>query len=197
MAITVVPASAPELEAASAQLLEVYRATFALPPFNEQEADFQRFAASLASHVARPGFRACLAKAADSDQVVGFAYGYTSQPGQWWHDRVTAGLADSLVAKWFAHAFEVVIFAVLPALQGQGIGGRLHDCLLAGAPHGTALLSAFQDETPAWRLYRRRGWQTVREAFVFPGGAREFVVLGLNLQGEGLQADQNNVDSGR
>jgi len=181
MTISIAPASAAELLAAADQVAQVYQATFAEAPFHEQQADFQRFAVSLIAHANRSGFQACLAQDPHTHQVLGFSYGYTSQAGQWWHDTVAARLQAHEVRRWFTHCFEIVTLAVPPSLQGQGIGGRLHDGLLAHIPHQTAVLSTFQEETAARQLYRSRGWQTIREGFVFPGGTRPFVVLGRTL----------------
>ena len=36
-------------------------------------------------HAARAGFR--LARAYDGPRLVGFGYGYTGEPGQWWTDQ--------------------------------------------------------------------------------------------------------------
>ncbi|MEJ7702317.1 MAG: hypothetical protein WKF47_00885 [Geodermatophilaceae bacterium] len=42
-------------------------------------------------HADRPGFRAVAA--VDLDGVLlGFGYGYTSEPGQWWHDQVVGAV---------------------------------------------------------------------------------------------------------
>src|SRR4051794_8187525 len=101
MTINIAWVSPSELEAAKNSVVQVYQATFALPPFHEGEAEFHRFASSLTIHAARPGFRACLASDTHTSQVVGFAYGYTSLPGQWWHDTVTTALPTDIVVKWF------------------------------------------------------------------------------------------------
>lgn len=170
------------------QVLQVYQATFAQAPFHEQQADFQRFAASLMRHATRPGFQACLAQDLDTAHLLGFSYGYTSQAGQWWHDTVTAALPAHDIRQWFEHCFEIVTFAVLPSYQGQGIGGRVHDCLLTSIPHQTAVLSTFQVETAARLLYQKRGWQVVKEGFVFPGGTQPFVILGRELLPRGNES---------
>lgn len=55
---------------------------------------------------------------------------------------------------------EFVELAVLPSHQGRGIGGQLHDTLLAGLPHQRALLATADDATTAAvHLYTKRGWQ--------------------------------------
>ena len=59
--------------------------------------------------------------------------------------------------------FEFVELAVRPDSQRRGIGGGLHDALLAGLPHHRALLSTWREERPARRLYLKRGWQVLQE----------------------------------
>jgi ribosomal protein S18 acetylase RimI-like enzyme len=174
----------PDLADLREQLVEVYRAAFAAPPYREGEAEVRRFAEeTLPRHAQRPGFRCCVARDRDKDLVVGFAYGYTGQAGQWWHDVVARALDRATADRWLPGSFEFVELAVTPAAQGRGIGGRLHDALMEGLPHRTALLSTRRAETPALRLYRRRGWVPVLENFVFPGGAEPYVILGLDLSG--------------
>ena len=44
----------------------------------------------IGAHVRRAGFRA-VATLTTEGRLAGFGYGYTSGPGQWWHDQVRAG----------------------------------------------------------------------------------------------------------
>jgi len=112
----------------------------------------------------------------------GFVYGCTSRAGQWWYDVVAAGLGPEQSTRWLNSAFEMIELAVMPPMQGQGIGGRLHDRLLVGLPHSTALLSTMQVETSAQRLYYQRGWTPLLENFYFPGVGDPYLVMGLELK---------------
>src|SRR4051812_34085758 len=40
-------------------------------------------------------------------RLVGFSYGYSSQPGLWWREQVAAPLSPSQRAEWFTDAFEL------------------------------------------------------------------------------------------
>jgi GNAT superfamily N-acetyltransferase len=82
---------------------------------------------------------------------------------------------------WLMDCFAFAELAVIPSAQGRGIGGQLHDTLLGGLPHRTAVLSAFQGETPAMRFYRWRGWVTLLRNFAPPGSVHPYVVMGLQL----------------
>jgi ribosomal protein S18 acetylase RimI-like enzyme len=165
------------------QLQRVYLAAFSLPPYREGETDVVRFRESFIHHARRGGFRCVVAKEQEHG-VVGFGYGYTSKPGQWWRDVVEEGLGRENAKKWLSDAFEFVELAVLPTMQGQGIGGRIHDELLRGLPNQTAVLSTYQAESPALKLYRQRGWITLLWDFNFPGAPRPIMIMGRDLRSQ-------------
>lgn len=162
-------------------IARVYREAFAEPPYNEGEAQAENAASSLAQHSRREGFRLLVARD-ETGQVVGFSYGYKSQPGQWWHDYVSRLLTPEERTNWLSNCFEFVEVAVLPSVQGQGIGGKLHDALLAGLPYETAVLSTYSGENRARNLYRRRGWATLVPDLTFPGSDLPMVVFGLQIK---------------
>lgn len=176
--VEIIPLSPAQLDRVRDQVIDVYGRTFTHPPYNEQVASVRGFARSLSTYMERRGFRCYVAR---DRQVVGFAFGYTCARGQWWYDTVARRLEPRVVQTWFTNAFELVDLAVLPAYQGMGIGGRLHDKLLTGLPHETAVLSALQGETVAQHLYRRRGWRTLVSNFRFPRIDLVYQLLGLRL----------------
>ena len=160
----------------SEELAAVYGAAFGAPEYGEGEEEVRHFVEEqLPRHVEREGFR--LAEATVGGVLVGFAYGYTGQRGQWWTDRVVSLAPAEIVDAWVGGHFEFVELAVDPAVQGQGIGMRLHDCLLAGLPHPKALLSTYREDRPAPRLYRRLGWQ-----LLVPDLDEQNALYGLDLK---------------
>lgn len=123
-------------------------------------------------HVARDGFR--LATAVEDGRVLGFAYGYTGERGQWWPDAIAAVWPEELVAEWLGGHFELVSVGVVSAARGHGLGRRLLSTLCDGLPHERWLLMATADESdPARALYASLGWEVVG-----PGLSDESVVLG-------------------
>jgi ribosomal protein S18 acetylase RimI-like enzyme len=130
-------------------------------------------------HAFNTGF-ACRAAVLDDQTLVGFGYGYTTRPGQWWHDLVRKALAPEL-ARWLTNAFELSELHVLPAFQGHGTGRALLLDLAASIPHDSILLSTPDAETRAFRLYRDLGFVDLRRHYLFPGDARPFAVLGARL----------------
>src|SRR4051795_9028731 len=63
-------------------------------------------AVSARKHVSLPGF-ACRAALLDDGTLVGFGYGYTTKPGQWWHDLVRRALDQQAGHEWLVNAFEL------------------------------------------------------------------------------------------
>jgi ribosomal protein S18 acetylase RimI-like enzyme len=180
MAIEIVAATRPEeLAPLADRLISVYRDTFSGPPFAEGEGGAERFAESLPRHVRREGFRCAVAL--EGGRALGFAYGHTNEPGQWWYEQVAPALTAGQIDRWFRGAFVVVTLAVTPLARGRGIGGRLHDELLAAPSHKTAVLSTRQEESAAMRLYRGRGWQELARGVLFPHSDTPNVIMGLDL----------------
>ena len=145
------------------ELWPVYEAVFGDAPTRTswQEGTWDR-------HGVRDGFRLALAHA--DHRLVGFAYGYTGQRGQWWTDRAASVLAPEVARDWLGGHFEVVSLGVLADQRSRGLGSALLTHLLADLPHERALLMTTADVAdPARRLYDR---------------------LGLDLLGPGLAADQ-------
>jgi ribosomal protein S18 acetylase RimI-like enzyme len=130
-------------------------------------------------HAGFDSFRCRAALNADG-RMLGFGYGYTSLPGQWWHDLVRRAIAGESTY-WLGSAFELSELHVLPAAQGAGLGERLLRSLAEGLPHRTMVLSTPEGENRAWRLYRRMGFYDLARNHLFPGDHRPFGVLGARL----------------
>jgi ribosomal protein S18 acetylase RimI-like enzyme len=170
-----------QIEAERDQILDVYGEAFASPPYNRREIDTENFSRTLTRHMERKDFRLLAAWESKTGKIVGFNYGYTSAPGQWWHDLVEGAMTPQAAREWLTDTFEFVELAVTPGAQGRGVGSRLHDTLLTGLYHRRAVLSTMQAETVALKLYRKRGWITLLETFYFPGTSKPYQIMGLYL----------------
>lgn len=135
-----------------------------------------------AAHTIRMGFQAVGAFDSD-DELIGFGYGYTTRPGQWWYDQVYACIGRARSRQWLRDSFELCEFHVRPGHQGQGIGRDLLRTLLAQVAHPTVVLSTPDSDTRAFRLYRSAGFVDLLRGHYFPGDARPFAILGLTLDG--------------
>lgn len=111
-------------------------------------------------HSARKGFR--LARAHEAGVLVGFAYGYTGEHGQWWTDSALKVLEPHIAEAWLGGHFELVSIGVLDAARGGGVGRGLMHVLLEGLPHKRLLLMTSSDPSdPARRLYASEGWDVL------------------------------------
>lgn len=110
-------------------------------------------------HAGRDGYR--LAVALDDDEVIGFAWGYVGQRGQYWTDLVHDALPSKVVARWVGDHFEFVELAVLSGQRGTGPGRALHDRLLDEVTRRCLLSTSDEPGDPAVKLYIRSGWRTL------------------------------------
>jgi ribosomal protein S18 acetylase RimI-like enzyme len=148
-------------------LWSVYSSVFADYPDYEtwQQAVWDR-------HSTREGFR--LARAYDDADLVGFAYGYTGETGQWWTDSARQVLDPEVAEAWLGGHYEVVSLGVLSTARRGGIGRQLMRTLLGGLPHERLLLMTTSDPAdPARRLYSAEGWQVIG-----PGIGDATVIMG-------------------
>ena len=136
-------------------------------------------AISARRHTSNAGFACRVAEDGDG-KLVGFGYGYTTVPGQWWHDLVRRAMSPEDQG-WLGNAFELSEMHVLPASQGAGIGRRILEALNSDIPHDAMVLSTPDNDTRAFRLYRRMGFVDLARNYLFPGDSRPFAVLGARL----------------
>jgi len=138
-----------------ASLWPVYDAVFG------DHSDYETWRAAVWDrHSGRSGFR--LARAYSGDALVGFAYGYTGEHGQWWTDHAQKVLDPDTADAWLGGHFEVVSLGVLDAARRGGTGRRLMQVLLEGLPHERLLLMTSSDPSdPARRLYAPAGWHVL------------------------------------
>jgi len=131
-------------------------------------------------HTRNAGF-VCRAAVTDTNDVVGFGYGYSTTPGQWWHDLVRRAMTREMAAEWLTDAFELSELHVLPEYQGCGIGRALLEGIAADVPQAVMLLSTPDADTRAFRMYRAMGFVDLARHYLFPGDSRPFAVLGVQL----------------
>ncbi|WP_106848204.1 GNAT family N-acetyltransferase [Blastococcus sp. Marseille-P5729] len=113
-------------------------------------------------------------------RLVGFAYGYRAQPGQWWADEVARALelpASDRSRDWLADAFELCEIHVSPHAQGHGLGRALLRAITGSQPARVIILSTPSGLTKAARLYAAEGYRSVASSFHFRGDPRPFEIL--------------------
>ncbi|MGH8961994.1 MAG: GNAT family N-acetyltransferase [Jatrophihabitantaceae bacterium] len=174
-AARVLPWSGSQFAARVEDAMGIYVRAMQYPP----HAGSQR-AVTARRHVVNDGF-ACRAAVLEDGTLVGFGYGYTTMPGQWWHDLVRRAIPAPVGQSWLGNAFELSELHVLPEFQGSGVGRRLLTELAAAIPHYAMLLSTPDADTRAFRLYHDLGFVDLRRRYLFPGDSRPFAVLGARL----------------
>jgi GNAT superfamily N-acetyltransferase len=174
--------SASQTRPLFSQLIDIYQAVFSEPPFHETLPDFLNFTGRLSYHSKKAGFRCAVAWPKPGQPIAGFAYGYSGYPDSWFYDLVSIRLPSKTIQEYLSDYFEFAELALLPAWQDQGLGGQLHDTLLAGLPHRTACLSTAQAETRALNLYHSRGWETLVTNIDVPGTGLKYQAMGKKLQ---------------
>ncbi len=163
-------------------LVDIYQAAFSQAPYYETLPDFLSFIGRLSYHARQDGFRCAVARSSADQAVVGFGYGFPGRRGSWLYDLAAPYLAPEQRARYLSDFFEFAELAVLPAWQGQGLGGRLHDALLSGLDSRSACLATADVDTPARRLYHSRGWIPLLSGLALPGTDLKFEILGKELQ---------------
>jgi ribosomal protein S18 acetylase RimI-like enzyme len=109
--------------------------------------------------MAEPSFG--MVTAWDDDTLVGFAYGYARGSDSRWWERLLAPVADEVTREWDGRTFLVIDMGVARARQGEGIGKRLLDTLLAARTEERASLSVVPDNDSAHGFYRHLGWRHI------------------------------------
>lgn len=173
----------PQIESLGTQIVTIYRDAFVLPPYNKPETEITFFAHSFLSQLDRQAYKFIGAFAENnSEQLIGFSYGYSSVAGNWWCEHVKPALPKPMDTEWPDDNFQLTEIAVNPKVQGQGVGGRLHDYLLSNLRYERAILATMDADTVAHRLYQSRGWMPLLNNFSFPDVDRRYQILGRYLQ---------------
>ncbi|PAF19029.1 hypothetical protein [Terribacillus saccharophilus] len=61
-----------------------------------------------------------LVKLDEKSHMAGLVYGYTSRPGQYYHDLLRPALQENGKSDWLDDCFELVELAVAPSVRGSG-----------------------------------------------------------------------------
>lgn len=145
-------------------------------------AEAQAFATgTFPKHIGWPGFR--MFAAAIDGHMLGFAYGYTSLSGQWWHDQVRAAVVAAGHETFLIDAMELAETAVLPQFQGRGIGHRLMEGFLDRVAQ-PVLLGVEAADDRAVGLYTAHGFIELLSDFQYPGWDDRIIIMGRPAPGE-------------
>lgn len=163
------------------QIVAIYLEAFERAPYFKSKSEVAAFAQAFPRTIQQDSFKLVGAIVTGSKLMVGYAYGIKNDPAQGWF-KIVAEAAPYLVDTWLKPSFRFAEMAVLPAKQGIGIGGRLHDQLLSKLPYKKAVLSTMSTDTNAWQLYKKRGWQVLLDNLYVPNLPRTYRIMGLDLR---------------
>ncbi|WP_174615508.1 GNAT family N-acetyltransferase [Virgibacillus ihumii] len=128
--------------------------------FDYTSVDLEQFRSTLHKHMTYPGFVGVKAMNGDAE-LIGFAYGYESRPEQFYRGKLEDQLSAEQTKFWLSDCFEFVELAVAASARNRGVGSKLHDALLGQALNTTSVLTTNVDNTPAIRLYKKKGWEVI------------------------------------
>ena len=134
----------------------------------------------LKKHLNYDGFRGYIMKS-DAEKILGFSYGYSSRPGQYYHQLLSNELGPMKYEKWLEDCFEFVELAVHPAYRNQGYGKMLIRELLKELTNKTTLLTTQVNNRSARNLYKGLGWIVVKEPFLPIKNDSPYVIMGKVL----------------
>lgn len=163
-----------EVEVFRPQFIGLYREVYAEPPYHEGEEHVAAYVDRFVEESARPGFTLVIAEI--KSELVGYAYGHSLHPDEWWPDADYE--PDQVKGR---SKFTVIELAIRKPHRGQGIGTALMKALLTGRPEELATLCS-NPAAPARRIYQYWGWQPVARAH--PAGIPPMDILILPIRTE-------------
>lgn len=144
----------PDIE----KIAELYCVTFLTDNYSMEENAIK----NINKHANYEGFIGL--KANDDDRnIVGFTYGYTSLPGQFYREKIAEHLSEEDIKTWLFNCFEFVELAVLPSYRRLGIASKLHHALLESVNYNSAVLTTGMENRPAINFYRKHGWEMIKK----------------------------------
>ncbi|NGO72260.1 GNAT family N-acetyltransferase [Streptomyces boncukensis] len=150
--------------ATTAQLdafLPAYEEVYVEPPYCEGPRDIAEFIDHYQVHVQRAGMRLVLAR--DSQEVVGFTYGYCLAPDTRWWANVQEPLPEDFTCEDGTRTFVIIELAVRKSWRRRGIAAGLHSRLLEGlrAERVTLTMRTDPEAAPAQAAYSAWGYRRV------------------------------------
>ena len=176
MTVTIISLSRPEVFGQLVAIQSVYEAMYAMPSGSADE-----YRPILIEHSQREGYRLCAALDQESDQIIGFGYGFTGGPGQTWRDDLAKAVGAEVAAEWLTGHFEFAEFGVIPSMRRQGIGTLLYEALFSRLRHDRAVLTVREENEPARGFYDKQEWEVLYEGFFAQSGRGPYIIMGKIL----------------
>ncbi|GAE47444.1 acetyltransferase [Mesobacillus boroniphilus JCM 21738] len=120
----------------------------------------------------------------EQGEVAGYAYGYFSQTGQYYHGLLSKAFNPEEYQNWLEDCFEFVELGVHPSFRNQGLAKQLVIHLIDGVERKNAVLTTQSNNAPARSLYESLEWTVIKDAFYQNGDEESYVIMGKKLQKE-------------
>lgn len=147
----------------------------------EEDDFFER----IQKHANYNGFLGIVAYS-DTNECIGFAYGYKSEEGQYYRGLLEQELTVEEANVWLTDCFEFVELLVHPSYRENGLGKRLLEKLVNNCSMKTSVLTTKASNLVAQALYAKSGWVVVKENFFPSPNDGPYVIMGKDLRREEL-----------
>jgi len=117
----------------------------------------------------------------DENKVLGFSYGYSSLPGQFYHELLAKEFKKDEYQYWLQDCFEFVELAVHPSYRKKGLGTLLIEKLLEDLDNKTAILTTQMDNKSARSLYDSLHWKVLKAPFYPSNTKHPYVIMGKEI----------------
>lgn len=166
--------STADLDSYLPKFIDLYREVYAEPPYLETEEHVTAYVERFADESSQPGFS--LVTAQIDAELIGYAYGHSFGPDEWWPDT-----DDEPTEAKGQTKFVICELAVRRQHRGKGIGTALMKTLLDGRNEDLATLCS-NPAAPARRIYQRWGWRPVARAYPANIPPMDILLLPLRQQ---------------
>lgn len=144
-----------DLPAVRATLLEVYAEVYR-DVLDEPFTSLAEFDRRLSGYAAAPGWECVLGT--EGDQAVGYAFGYTLQPGAGWWRGLLTPVPPGDLEETGHRTFALNEIMVREPWRGTTIGRRIHDHLVSGRSEQRVTLLVEQTHPKVRRRYEEWGY---------------------------------------
>ena len=120
------------------------------------------FASRFRVQCRQPGF--VLVAARSGGYLIGYAAGMPLRPSTSWWREVTTTLPEQVTTEYAGRTFALVELLVRGSWRRQGVGGSLHDLILAGRPEERATAVVPPTATAAQAAFQNWGWRKIARA---------------------------------
>lgn len=158
---------------------ELYCITFIGQDFRSEDLDGA--VANIAKHSGYKGFKGLKAKD-ESGNLIGFTYGYTSLPQQFYRKKLEEQLTKVQRVTWLSDCFEFVELAVSPFNKRLGVGSQLYNKLMDKLDNKTSILTTWVDNIPAINFYKNKGWVLIKGYAPVISEANPQVIMGKRIR---------------